>query len=120
MTPHISTGKERRRNRRVGGDWPVSIALREGSYQARLRDVSSAGVCFFLDRKIPEMTVLELTLELPSADPEGSHVEVHGRGAVVRCEPVSPHLDHYEIAVFFNHLDERARGQLEAFVDSRE
>ena len=110
---------ERRRHPRVAASWPVSLQLPDGTHVAELRDISVSGICFFLDRKIPEMTVLDLRLELPAHEGVAGPTEVAGRGAVVRCEPVSPHLDHYEIAVFFNEIGDDERQRLQRFVETR-
>ncbi len=107
---------ERRRHPRVPFDWPVTIALADGTFQARLRDVSRAGMCFFLDRRVPEMTVLRMDLELPPAPGKEQGERVSGSGVVVRCQALSKHLDHYEIAVFLNHLTDEARAAIEVFV----
>lgn len=104
---------ERRRHPRVAVDWPLTISLPDGSHEARLRDVSRAGICFFLDRRIPEMTVLELDFRLPGPGPER---RVVGSGVVVRCQPLSRHVDHYEVAVFLNDLSDDNRQRLQAFV----
>ena len=106
------SGRERRRHQRVTAEWPITIALVEGLYEARLRDISAAGVCFFLDRRIPEMTVLELSFELP-----GGGMELNVRGAVVRCEPISQMIDHYEVAVFLHELNEKERGAIQEYIE---
>lgn len=111
-------GSERRRHPRVALDCPVTISLPDGELEARLRDLSPAGVCFFLDRRIPEMTVLEMVLPLPEAD--GAVSTVRGSGVVVRCQPLSPHVDHYEVAIFLNQLGDEDRARLERFVGSRQ
>lgn len=108
-------GAERRRHPRITTDLPVTIALPEGQHEARIRDLSRAGVCFFLDRRIPEMTVLQMRLDLPTRD--GQEV-IEGTGVVVRCEAVSAHLDHYEVAVFLNDLTESSRDRLHAYVEN--
>ncbi len=107
-------GRERRRHPRATAEWPVQLALKEGLFEARLRDVSSSGLCFFLDRRIPEMTVLGLEFELPGSD---GATRVACRGAVVRCEPISPQLDHFEIAVFLHEIADDARVAIGLFVD---
>ena len=114
-------GRERRRHPRATLEWPITIALSEGEHEARLRDVSASGLCFFLDRAIPEMTVLALRFELPGsardaggADAAGTLLECNG--AVVRCERISPTLDHYEVAVFFHDVSDSSRRALEAYV----
>ena len=120
------TGAERRRDPRAALDWPVTIILPDGSHEARLRDVSRAGICFFLDRRIPEMTVLALDLDLPVDPPGGptGHAgsgggHVRGSGVVVRCQPLSPMVDHYEVAVFLNDIASEDRARLEAYVAAR-
>ena len=107
------SGRERRRHQRVNAEWPITIALVEGLYEARLRDISAAGVCFFLDRRIPEMTVLELSFELP-----GGGMELNVRGAVVRCEPISQMIDHYEVAVFLHELNDKERKAIQAYIET--
>ena len=59
---------DRRQWPRADADWPVRLLLPEGHFEARVRDVSRAGLCFFLDRPIPEMTSLRLDLELPETE----------------------------------------------------
>jgi hypothetical protein len=123
MTSTQPKGAERRRHPRVALDWPITITLPDGSHEARLRDVSRGGICFFLDRRIPEMTVLALDLDLPpgaagDAGPgrAGPTEHVRGSGVVVRCRPLSPMVDHYEIAVFLNEMGEDDRELLSAYV----
>ena len=109
---------DRRRHPRIAVDWPCSISLEDGSHEARLRDVSQAGVCFFLDRRVPEMTILQMSLDLPPLPGKGNEAgpRLEGSGVVVRCQPLSQHVDHYEVAVFLNDLSESNRERLEAYV----
>jgi hypothetical protein len=107
------SGAERRRWPRARIDLPITVALEGGTAEARLRDLSRAGVCFYLDRPIPLMTVLELRLELPV---EGGQRRIQGRGAVVRSEKISAHLDHYEVAVFLHEIAEPDRRCIEQFI----
>ena len=79
-----------------------------------MRDVSRAGICFFLDRPIPEMTSLRIDLELPV--PEGMRF-IRGDAVVVRCDKISDRLEHYEIAAFLNNMADPDRDALESFVD---
>jgi len=105
-------GSERRQHPRANAEWPISIALEDGRYEARLRDISAAGICFFLDRRIPEMTVLGLELSLPSDERP-----IRCTGAVVRCIPIGPHVDHFEVAVFLHDIAEPDRVALRTFVE---
>lgn len=106
-------GRERRRHPRAAADWPLTLELESGACQGRVRDVSRAGVCFYLDRPVPVWTVLGLRLELPAP---GGVRRVAGTGAVVRCEAISDHVAHYEVAVFLHDMPEPDREALEAYV----
>ncbi len=107
------SGSERRRWLRAACDMPVSLNLGGTRCEARLRDISRAGVCFFLDRSIPLMTVLDLSLDLRLA---AGLRRIRGAGAVVRCERISKALEHYEIAVFVHEMAEIDRKAVEEFV----
>jgi hypothetical protein len=91
----------------------MTVNLSGGRSEARLRDISRAGVCFFLDRPIPIMTVLELSVSLPV---RGGLRRVGGHGAVVRCERIAKAVDHYEVAVFLHEMAEADRRTIEDFV----
>lgn len=78
-----------------------------------MRDVSRAGVCFFIDREIPVMTRMRIDLELPV--PDGLRF-VTGTGVVVRCERISQRIEHYEVAVFFHEMAEPDADALAAYV----
>jgi hypothetical protein len=109
-------GAERRRWPRANADLPVNIAIDGATHRARVRDVSRAGVCFYLERSVPLMTVLGVELDA-SAVASGS--AIRGHGAVVRCAKISPHVSHYEIAVFFHDMSDSDRATLDALVRVR-
>ncbi len=108
-----ATGAERRRHRRAQADWPITIALDDGVHQAKIRDVSRGGVSFFLDRPIPEMTVLRVQFDIPV---EGGVRKIQGLGAVVRCERIARNLEHYEIAVFVQDMALPDRETVDGYV----
>ena len=112
--PAPREGDERRHHPRAAVDWPLEITLEDGVHEARLRDISRSGVSFYLDQRVPEMTLLRLLLELPD-----SGGRIAGTGVVVRCRPVSPALEHYEVAVFLNEMDDRDRETLARLVRAR-
>lgn len=99
--PSPDAASERRRWTRARADWPISIELDDGRHEARVRDVSRSGVCFFLDRPVREMTLLRVEFELPV---RGGVRRVGGSGVVVRCERIAAVVDHYEIAVFVQDM----------------
>ena len=109
-------GAERRRYPRAESEFPISLALDGKTYEARVRDVSRAGVCFYLERSIPLMTVLALDFALKV---NGKSHRVRGSGAVVRCEKISPTLQHFECAVFLHDASESDREVIDAYVKSK-
>lgn len=116
-TPESSTpdggGAERRQWRRARAEWPITILLDDGPHEARVRDVSRGGVCFFLDRPLGEMTLLKMEFEIPV---EQGVRHITGQGAVVRCERISEVIDHYEIAVFLTEMAQPDRETIESYV----
>jgi hypothetical protein len=109
-------GAERRRWPRANADLPIDIALDGTAQRARVRDVSRAGVCFYLERPVPLMTVLGVELD---ASQVASGRKIRGQGAVVRCAKISPHVSHYEIALFFHDMSDTDRASLDALVRLR-
>lgn len=109
-------GAERRQHPRVPSDLTLDLNLDDGTHRARLRDVSESGLCFFLDRSLDEMTILEVAFELPTGE---KRVKVNTTGVVVRSRKISPAVDHFEVALFFNGLDETSRAALRAFIDAQ-
>ncbi len=112
------SGRERRRWPRAKADWPISLDLPEGRYEARVRDISQAGVCFFLDRPLKVMTALQVEVELGFEVPGEEKIicMISGRGVVVRSEKISERLDHYEIAVFMPDLTEVEKEAITEYV----
>jgi hypothetical protein len=112
-----SGGAERRRWTRAEAEWPITIQLADGPHEARVRDISRAGVCFFLDRAVKEMTTLRIDLDLPV--PDGIR-RITGKGVVVRCEKIAAVIDHYEIAVFLQDVASPDGDTIEEYVKAWE
>lgn len=110
------TGAERRRWPRANAELPLSISLGGATHQARVRDISRAGICFYLDRAVPLMTVLSVEMDASAA---GAGRKLRGQGAVVRCAKISPTLSHYEVALFFHDMADADRAALDALVRAR-
>ena len=107
---------DRRRWARAQSDLPITVTLAGDKSPARVRDGSRAGVCFFLDRPIPMMTVLEVALEMRT---KSGPKTIRGHGAVVRCEKIAKAVDHYEIAVFLHEMADSDRRTIEEYVGTR-
>ncbi len=90
--------------------------------RARVRDVSKSGVCFFVERALPLMSVLSVALRLPDPPaPLGGAAALEqgllrARGAVVRCQRISPSLEHFEVAVFLHEISAHDQARLERYV----
>src|SRR5262245_53557375 len=110
------SGAERRRHPRANCELPITLTLDGATCEGRLRDISRAGVCFYLERPIALMTALRLALDLPNGGNSGKPKKIRGQGAVVRCERISPSLSHWEIAVFLHDLPEADRALLDQHV----
>ena len=111
------SGAERRRHERARADWPITVVLDDGVHEAKIRDVSRGGVCFFLDRPVPEMTTLKIEFDIPV---DGGVRRIRGDGAVVRCERIARNLEHYEIAVFMQDMALPDRDTVERYVRRRQ
>jgi hypothetical protein len=113
--PQTPKGRERRAHPRASCDCTITIQLDDGPHRARLRDISRAGLCFFLDRPLNEMTLLSVRIDLPAVG-RGKPLSIQGQGVVVRCLAIAQGVDHYEVAVFLSSLGEPQREQLDTFV----
>jgi hypothetical protein len=116
MAKKTGSGAERRRHPRANCELPITLSIDGVTHEAKLRDVSRAGVCFYLERPIALMTALRLALDLPIG---GATKKIRGQGAVVRCERISPTVSHWEIAVFLHDLSESDRALLDLHVKSQ-
>ncbi len=102
------TQPERRRAPRAIATFPILMSDREGPAEATLKDLSSNGLCCIYPQELPEMSILQIDLDLP-----GGKARHRIQGAVVRCEQVQAG---YEVAVYFTEVSSEARAALEAYV----
>lgn len=102
--------KERRLHPRYTAPGRIELAVGDGE-AAVLKDISLSGVACVSPKAFEEMTVLDVRMSLPVDDEQ---VEFQAGGAVVRSEarPDGGHL----VAIFFTHMDEGSRQQLERFL----
>lgn len=107
---------ERRKHPRVQAQ---DLLLRQdgGRTPLRVRDISRSGVSFFTEEPLTIMTRVAFTLEFPASTNESQNVS--GEGVVVRCEPISDGLAHYEVAVFFSDLQSGTKDLIQNYVSKR-
>ncbi|MFT7517511.1 MAG: hypothetical protein ACI84O_001303 [Myxococcota bacterium] len=98
----MTSSQERRKHQRKAvGDLPIIV---NGDIPLRVRDLSQSGACFFSETPLRMMTHVKFSFEFKNSDDEP--VILSGEGVVVRCERIAPSLGHYEVAIFFQSLDE--------------
>lgn len=82
-------------------------------------NVSANGVYFLSDKYIPELTKLDITLDLPTVkDDKARGKSVVCSGVVVRTEPPeeSAGVGEYEIACYFTSIDNSDKETLESYI----
>ena len=79
---------------------------------ATLRDISMSGLSCLSPKPYDEMSVLEVTLNLPGDQP------LKVGGAVVRCEPAED--EGHVVAIFFTHMDEANTQTLKRFIEGQQ
>ena len=112
------TTPERRRTPRVEERVPLSLTDGGMDLRTETKNLSVAGAYCALDRFIPPMTKLQLTLELPGTF---RRTRVRCTGVVVRVEPAVQDAEtmRYHTAVFFSEISDRDRAAIGRFVQRR-
>jgi len=111
-------GAERRKAPRSAESLPLAVTEGDVSVQAKMQNLSAAGMYCTMDRFIPPMTKLDLKLELTgSARP----AKIRCVAVVVRVEPsvTDGEVMRYNTALFFTDLAERDRKAISQFVERR-
>lgn len=114
---------ERRKNLRVDTDLPnPTLELTEELKPAVLKNISMSGLACYSSIQIPEMTLVELRLQLPALPEEEADLyPFHCKGAVVRCEAVSRcnSRKKWYTAIYFTDVDEANKKLLQKYISSR-
>ena len=114
---------ERRKNTRVDADLAIpTIELTEGGASATLKNISNAGILCTCLSRIPEMTVVEMKIQLPALPEENiDFYPFTCKGAVVRCEPGTRTKTKrkWYIAIYFTDMDDENRKTLEQYIHRR-
>ena len=108
---------ERRGAPRADADLPMRLSPRGDAQPARLKNISTTGLCCHFGEPVSEMTMMGVQLELPGEE-RASDSETHStQGVVVRCDKrrgVNPPT--YEVAIYFTALEADARIAIQRFV----
>ncbi len=106
-----NSGRERRRAPRAIADFPIQLTPGNGATPARLKDLSTIGLCCTSTREIAEFTKLGIDLQLPG------HSRRHTiQGAVVRCDAARGQKDAFEIAVYFTEIEPTTKQAIDDYV----
>ncbi len=117
--------KDRRKHPCVQAGIGAKVSGSGIELEAEVHDVSMSGVLLLVDRKIEEMTMVQMRLLLPTRSGDSTPAcSFELTGAVVRCAPlnkkrVSGSARKYEVAVFFTGMPLEARAALQGFINDR-
>lgn len=114
---------ERRKNQRVDLDSPnPTLDLTGDGKSALLKNISLSGLSCISTQEIPEMTMVDLKIQLPALpEEEAEYYSFACKGAVIRCEPLTRGGSQrkWDIAIYFTDVDDTNKGILENYVERR-
>ena len=117
-----SGSAERRRHPRTDERLPFTVKAEGFDAVTETINVSCLGAYCQLDKRIPVMTHLEITLALPRGDKKKDFEHVVCRGVVVRVEEAGSQFHRgsvYNTAIYFNEIDESEREKIVRSVENR-
>lgn len=88
----------------------------DGASDAKIKyidNISSTGVLCHTSSPIPEMTKMEIVLELPA--PFNKHITAEG--IVVRCVAEEPAHDEFKVAILYTKIEEENLDAIRAYVE---
>ncbi|MEY2716528.1 MAG: PilZ domain [Planctomycetota bacterium] len=106
-----NSGRERRRAPRAIADFPIQLTPGHGATPARLKDLSTIGLCCTSAAEVAEFTKLGIDLQLP-----GQSRRHTIQGAVVRCDPAPGKKGSFEIAVYFTEIEPATKQAIGEYV----
>ncbi|MBU0754829.1 MAG: PilZ domain-containing protein [Planctomycetes bacterium] len=120
MTKQVA---ERRKNHRIETELPrPSLELVNSGNPAVLKNISVSGLSCICSEQIPEMTLVDLKMQLPALPEEDlEFYPLSCKGAVVRCEPISRSNSRrkWMIAIYFTEVDDENKDILHRYVKGR-
>ena len=109
--------QERRKYRRIKTRLPLKIFWAEADFITETINISPGGVYCQIDKFVPVMTKLKITMFLPTKGKKKSY-KISCEGIIVRTEPEYPAQDvkAYNIAIFFSRLKKTDRSKIAEYV----
>ena len=117
-----SASAERRRYPRISERLPFTLKAEGFDAVTQTINLSCLGVYCQLDKHIPLMTHLKITLALPRGDQKKDFEYVECSGVVVRVEeggPESRKGSVYNTAIYFSEIEESERKKIMRLVEDR-
>ena len=117
-----SASAERRRQPRIDERLPFTLKAEGFDAVTQTINLSCLGAYCQLNRHIPLMTRLKITLALPRGDQKKDFEYVACRGVVVRVEEGGSQFHRgsvYNTAIYFNEIEESEREKIERLVETR-
>ena len=111
--------KERRKHPRSQRGFAQLQAEVAGNSIKHVDNISCSGVLCRMEKSLPIMEKLLVTIELPNHQSGSSPFLLECEGVVVRSEPFECEQDgtEYQVAIFFTRLSDDKRQQIASYVE---
>ena len=109
---------EKRKHPRLEKVLPLKISSRQSDIVTQTKNLSCVGAYCSVNKPIPLMTKLKITLLLPEKTkrPQEKSSKVNCVGVVVRSE-VTEQEGIYNVAIFFEQIREKEKLKLEEYIN---
>ncbi len=104
--------EERRQHPRSKRGFSLSRSGDDGLLD-HVDNISCSGVLCHTQRPLPEMTKMEIVLDLPGSD---GH-EIRAEGVVVRCTAEEPDHTLFKVAILYTKLNDEDYRAIDSFVE---
>lgn len=104
---------EQRKNKRSKTPFEGLIDASDSSMQSRIVNISVSGVLASTLVPVAEMTTVDMTIEVPTAQLKLLEVE----GTVVRCYPDPDNPGEFLVAILFKNIDPSTYDTIRTYVD---
>lgn len=114
---HTADSQERRRHTRVDYNIPLKLSAAEADFVTETKNLSCSGTYCRVDQYIEPMTKVAIHLLLPvKKGKKSTTAKIKCGGVVVRTES-APSDQGYDVAIFFNDIDQKDIATLTSFVE---
>jgi len=114
--------KERRRYPRIEKTIPLKVSAGNFDLVTQTKNISCNGAYCIMNRTLPLMTKLQITLLLPEKNKkkkENCSLKIKCMGVVVRSQKdTASKKERFKTAIFFEQIREKERGKLEEYIDT--